>query len=115
VIDGSMLGYLCDLGHIGVAVEGGQHDDPQTVECHESALLLMLVAAGALAEADVPDLRGHYARLAARTASLRAFSWRTRCSVVLSLPVLPLPCSSPRLRCLPSRPAASCGNSPPPT
>ena len=72
VIDGSMLGYLCDLGHIGVAVEGGQHDDPQTVECHESALLLMLVAAGALAEADVPDLRGHYARLAARTAGLPA-------------------------------------------
>ena len=28
VIDGSLLGYLCDLGHIGVAVEGGQHTDP---------------------------------------------------------------------------------------
>ena len=48
VLDGSLLGYLCDLGHIGVAVEGGQHDDPATIDCHESALWIMLVAAGAL-------------------------------------------------------------------
>jgi hypothetical protein len=31
VLDGSLLGYLCDLGHIGVAVEAGQHSDPMTV------------------------------------------------------------------------------------
>src|SRR5690606_23870109 len=36
VIEGSMLGYLCDLGHVGVAVEGGQHSDPRTVDFHES-------------------------------------------------------------------------------
>lgn len=72
VLEGSMLGYFCDLGHVGVAVEGGQHDDPATVDCLESALLLMLVAAGALAEGDVPELREHYARLAARAAGLPA-------------------------------------------
>lgn len=72
VIEDSMLGYLCDLGHVGVAIEGGQHDDPATVDCHESALLLMLVAAGALPEEAVPDLREHFARLAARTAGLPA-------------------------------------------
>lgn len=48
VLDGSLLGYLCDLGHIGVAVEAGQHSDPMTVHHHESAVWLMLAAAGAL-------------------------------------------------------------------
>jgi succinylglutamate desuccinylase len=48
VLDGSLLGYLCDLGHIGVAVEGGQHRDPMTVHYHESAVWLMLAAADAL-------------------------------------------------------------------
>jgi hypothetical protein len=65
VIEGSMLGYLVDLGHVGVAVEGGQHADPRTIDFHESALLLMLVAAGSLAARDVPDLAEHRARLAA--------------------------------------------------
>lgn len=72
VIDGSMLGYLCDLGHVGVAVEGGQHADPRTADCLESALLLVLVAAGALAPGDLPELPEHVARLAALGAGLPA-------------------------------------------
>lgn len=72
VIEGSMLGYLCDLGHVGVAVEGGQHDDPRTVDFHESALLLMLVAAGSLDARDLPDLAEHRARLAAVNAGMPA-------------------------------------------
>lgn len=70
VIDGSMLGYFCDLGHVGVAVEGGQHDDPATVDGLESALLLTLVAAGALAPDDLRDMSEHRARLLARSAGL---------------------------------------------
>ncbi len=70
IIDGSMLGFLCDLGHIGVAVEGGQHTDPATVDCHESALWLMLVAAGALAATDVPDLADRHAMLASLSRGL---------------------------------------------
>lgn len=54
VLDGSLLGYLCDLGHIGVAVEGGQHTDPMTVRYHESAVWLMLAAAGALDRTHLP-------------------------------------------------------------
>lgn len=72
VIEGSMLGYLCDLGHVGVAVEGGQHDDPRTIDFHESALLLMLVAAGSLEPRHVPDLAAHRARLAAVNAGMPA-------------------------------------------
>jgi len=74
VLDGSLLGYLCDLGHIGVAVEGGQHDDPATIDCHESAIWIMLVAAGALEAAQVPALAEHRKRLAARSFGLPAVS-----------------------------------------
>ena len=72
VIEGSMLGYLCDLGHVGVAIEGGQHADPDTIASHESALWLMLIAAGALTPDDVPDLAAHHARLAEASAGMPA-------------------------------------------
>ncbi|MBA3550264.1 MAG: succinylglutamate desuccinylase/aspartoacylase family protein [Nannocystis sp.] len=74
VIDGSLLGYLCDLGHIGVAVEGGQHDDPDTIDAHESALWIMLVAAGALEAEQVPALAMHRQRLAGGAQGLPAVS-----------------------------------------
>jgi succinylglutamate desuccinylase len=54
-IDGTMLGYLHDLGHVAVSVEGGQHEDPATAAHHEAVIWLALAAAGCLAEADVPD------------------------------------------------------------
>ena len=63
VIDGTMLGYLSDLGHCGVAVEGGQHDHPDTVAQHVSAIWLALVAAGSLRRHEVPDYDKHHARL----------------------------------------------------
>lgn len=65
VIDGSLLGYLCDLGHIGVAVEGGQHTDPSTIDCHESAVWISLATVGALDPSHIPDLALRRERLAA--------------------------------------------------
>lgn len=56
-IEGSMLGYLCDLGHVGVAVEGGQHDDPNTRTHHEAALWSALGACGAIDVRRVPRYR----------------------------------------------------------
>ena len=70
VIDGSMLGFLCDLGHIGVAIEGGQHDHPGTADNHESAIWIALVAAGCLDAAHVPDLADHRRRLREVTRGL---------------------------------------------
>lgn len=68
VIDGAMAGYWTDRGHIGIAVESGQHRDPHSVELHVSAIWQLLVGAGSLRAADVPDLEQHRARLAAASA-----------------------------------------------
>lgn len=70
VLEGSLLGYLCDMGHIGVAVEAGQHRDPATVGFHEAALWIALVAAGCLDEGHVPDLAEHRGRLIAANRGL---------------------------------------------
>ena len=65
VIDGAMAGYWTDRGHIGISVESGQHRDPHSVELHVSAIWQLLVGAGSLRAADVPELEQHRARLAA--------------------------------------------------
>lgn len=70
VLEGSLLGYLCDMGHIGVAVEGGQHRDPATIDFHEAAIWIALVAAGALDATHVVDLAQHRARLIAANRGL---------------------------------------------
>lgn len=72
VLEGSLLGYLCDMGHVGVAVEGGQHRDPATIDFHEAAVWIALVAAGALDVGDVPDLAEHRAKLAGTNRGLPA-------------------------------------------
>lgn len=56
IIHGSLLEYLGDRGHVCVAVEGGRHEDPATVDHHEAVLWIALTAAGALAPTEVPEL-----------------------------------------------------------
>lgn len=48
VIDGSMLGWLVDRGHSGIAVEGGQHEAAEAVEVHEAVVWVALHAAGCI-------------------------------------------------------------------
>lgn len=69
-IDGAFMGYFTELGHVAVAIEGGQHDDPATVDRLEAAIWLALVAAGALAGDDVPDLDACRSRLASAAEGL---------------------------------------------
>lgn len=64
-IRGSILDYLEERGRSAVAFEGGQHADPRTVDHHEAAIWITLVAAGQLSPGDVPELAAHRARLAA--------------------------------------------------
>ena len=64
-VAGTMLSYLDGLGHISAVFEGGQHDDPATVDNHVAAIWISLVAAGSLREEEVEDYD-------ARVDSLRA-------------------------------------------
>ncbi len=64
-IRGTLMEYLTSLGHVAIAIEGGQHDAPEARRHHEAAVWLALVAVGCVAEADVPDLAAHREVLAA--------------------------------------------------
>ena len=79
IIEGSMLGYLCDRGHVGIGVEGGQHEDPQTIANHVAAIWLVLTSSGVVSRDAVPELEEHRARLAKATRGVpRAVEIRHR-------------------------------------
>lgn len=63
VIEGSLLGWLTDHGHVGICVEGGQHGMASTIANHEAALWITLVTAGLLEREAVPELARHCERL----------------------------------------------------
>ncbi|MFN3198751.1 MAG: succinylglutamate desuccinylase/aspartoacylase family protein [Bradymonadia bacterium] len=70
IIEGTLLGLLSDLGHVTVGVEGGQHDDPRTVDNLESVLWQALAATGQIRRVDIPERRKHVDRLRAATEGL---------------------------------------------
>jgi len=63
VIHGSLLEFVGERGHVAIAIEGGQHDDPVTSEHHEAAVWQALVAAEMIDESDVPNYERHRSRL----------------------------------------------------
>jgi succinylglutamate desuccinylase len=69
-IRGTLMEYVTSLGHVAIAIEGGQHDAPSSRRCHEAAVWLALVDVGCVAPGDVPDLAEHRVRLASRDGSL---------------------------------------------
>ncbi len=78
-IDGPLLEYVNNLGHVTIGAEGGQHTSADSEANLESLLWLALVAAGNLTPADVPGVERHHARLAAASAELpRALEVRSR-------------------------------------
>jgi succinylglutamate desuccinylase len=72
-IDGSLLEYVNNLGHITVGVEAGQHRAESSVEHHESFTWLALVNAGLMAANDVPGLDEHRERLRRASHHLSGF------------------------------------------
>ncbi len=62
-IEEAVLDWFNARGHAGLAIEGGQHRRPETVENHEAALWLLLVATGMVEAAAVPDLAARRAAL----------------------------------------------------
>ena len=64
-IEGTLLSYVGGLGHVAVCLEGGQNGLESTVDHHEIALWLSLVAAGVLDEHEAPpDLEARRGELA---------------------------------------------------
>ena len=69
-IGGTLIEHVGALGHVAVVLEAGQNEDPGTIDRHESAVWLALVALGLVARSDVPDLDFHVARLREPAADL---------------------------------------------
>jgi len=45
-VRGTIMEYVSSLGHVAIALEGGQHDDRASVKHHEAAIWIALSAAG---------------------------------------------------------------------
>ncbi len=62
-IDGPLLEYVNDLGHVTLGVEGGQHASADAVPNLEAVLWLALLAAGNLASPEAAEAETHRERL----------------------------------------------------
>jgi succinylglutamate desuccinylase len=62
-IDGGLLEWVGSLGHVTLGFEGGQHEDPDSVENHEAFAWQALEHAGLLSPSQVPDRLKHDAQL----------------------------------------------------
>ncbi|MDF1800983.1 MAG: succinylglutamate desuccinylase/aspartoacylase family protein [Planctomycetota bacterium] len=58
-LEGTLLDFMSEAGHVAIAFEGGAHDGPDTIDSHEAAIWQGLVAAGLLDARDVPELERH--------------------------------------------------------
>ena len=55
-LDGTLLNYVNDLGHVAIGFEGGEHDSPNSLEAQELAVWETLVLAGCVRHWEVPGL-----------------------------------------------------------
>ncbi len=45
-MSGTLIDYIAEFGHSAVGVEGGQNDDPATIQCHEAVIRVAMAAIG---------------------------------------------------------------------
>lgn len=69
-IEGTLSSFLNELGYVAINYEAGQHNDPRSIDNHESAIWLSLVSCGCLTEDQVPDYDRHFLRLQEATAGI---------------------------------------------
>lgn len=62
-LEGPLLSYLNDFGHVALAFEAGQHRDPKSVQMHKSFIYLAMIAADIIKPHQVPNLEVHVQRL----------------------------------------------------
>lgn len=71
-LEGPMLSYLNETGHVSIAFEAGQHTSENSTDLHVAFIWMALVTAGVLTEGDVPGHAEHRARLAAASRQTEA-------------------------------------------
>lgn len=69
-VEGTLLAWFSDRGHVALCLEGGQNEHPATADHHEAAVWVTLVSAGLLSATDVPALQRSRALLAASAEGL---------------------------------------------
>ena len=80
-LDGTLTEFVADLGAVTMAFEGGQHDNPQSVDCQEAAVWVAL-AIGGIVDADLPQVgRAHHTLVEASAGIPRAMQVRYRHAV----------------------------------
>lgn len=72
-IDGALLEHFNALGHMTMGVEGGQHDDPTSIDYLVAVLWVALVAAGMIEPDDVPDFAAQRQLLSDAAGDLPGF------------------------------------------
>lgn len=70
LVEGTLLSYFSERGHTAICLEGGQNDLPSTVDHHEAAIWLALVASGLLGAERVPRFEKLHALLAEAAGNL---------------------------------------------
>jgi succinylglutamate desuccinylase len=69
-IRGTLMEWVTGLGHLGLAIEGGQHADPRSIDRHEAAIWVSLELAGSIEPVHIPDLAGHRVLLERASAGI---------------------------------------------
>ncbi len=69
-VDGVLSGYFTRRGCISVSIEGGQHDDPESIDNLTACLWVALVAAGLVDRERTPERDVSYAMLESRRGTL---------------------------------------------
>lgn len=62
-VEGTLLDFVDHLGHVAVGVEGGNHENPESVDHLEAVLWLALVSVGSIGLEAVPESDGLRRRL----------------------------------------------------
>lgn len=66
-VDGTLLSWFGERGHVAIGFEGGRHEDPETAAHHEAALWVLLEETGLL-RGQLPTLIAKSHKLLARAA-----------------------------------------------
>lgn len=81
-IEGTLSAFLNTLGYVAINFEAGQHDDPASIDRHESAIWLSLVSSGCLRADQVPQMEKHIHQLTKATKGLpKIFESRFRYAI----------------------------------